>query len=116
MSALHYGIPNAGHFVASCGADRVVALWDVALVAEQGVQGGAGAGLGAGTAAGPAIALHGMTAAVNDCAFTCEGSQVGGRPCGPELGHRDATRAVYRDSFFLAALSARGGQCARARP
>ncbi len=68
--------------MASCGADRVVALWDVALLAEQGAQGGAGAGLGAGAGAGPAIALHGMTAAVNDCAFTCEGSQVGGRPCG----------------------------------
>ncbi|KAG2445013.1 hypothetical protein HYH02_008882 [Chlamydomonas schloesseri] len=61
-----------GHFVASCGADRAVALWDISLLVGPGsIPGG-----GAGASTCPAVLLHGMTGGVNDCGFTCDAAQV----------------------------------------
>uniref|UniRef100_A0A7S3QY31 Autophagy-related protein 16 domain-containing protein n=1 Tax=Dunaliella tertiolecta TaxID=3047 RepID=A0A7S3QY31_DUNTE len=51
----------AGHLAASCGTDHVVQMWDMHLV---------------GTGSGPSNTLRGMTAAVNDVAFTSDGVHV----------------------------------------
>ncbi|PNH08575.1 Protein tipD [Tetrabaena socialis] len=78
---------SPGHFIASCGADRVVALWDVSLLA------GSPGMAGAGGSAGPAISLQGMTSAVNDCAFTCDAAQVVAAGADKSLHVWDATTA-----------------------
>ncbi|GLC47015.1 hypothetical protein PLESTB_001724000 [Pleodorina starrii] len=110
---------SPGHFVASCGADRTVALWDVAMVAGPGCLGaasasasasmsgsmmGAAAGYGGGGGGGPpkvgpAITLSGMTAAVNDCAFTCDAAQVVAAGSDRALLVWDATSGRHRHTL-----------------
>ncbi|KAG2495946.1 hypothetical protein HYH03_005876 [Edaphochlamys debaryana] len=80
-----------GHFVASCGADKLVALWDVSLVVGPGALAGAGAG--------PAIALSGITSAVNDCAFTCDAAQVVAAGADKSLHVWEATSGRHRHTL-----------------
>ncbi|GIL58052.1 hypothetical protein Vafri_13255 [Volvox africanus] len=94
-----------GHFVASCGADRTVALWDVATISGAlgtvGGGGGGGGGSRGGSSGhvGPAISLMGMTAAVNDCAFTCDAAQVVAAGSDRALLVWDATSGRHRHTL-----------------
>ncbi|GIL78149.1 hypothetical protein Vretimale_7522 [Volvox reticuliferus] len=111
VSVAHKGGCNSlapqspGHFVASCGADRTVALWDVAMVSGPGALGtaaggnGGGGGGGGGGHVGPAISLTGMTAAVNDCAFTCDAAQVVAAGSDRALLVWDATSGRHRHTL-----------------
>ncbi|EFJ40916.1 hypothetical protein VOLCADRAFT_119815 [Volvox carteri f. nagariensis] len=109
-----------GHFIASCGSDKTVALWDIALVAGPGclgaataatggasaltsgslTAGGGGGGGGGGVChLSPAITLMGMTGAVNDCAFTCDAAQVVAAGSDRALLVWDATSGRHRHTL-----------------
>lgn len=73
-----------GHFIASCGIDRTVMLWDTTLL---------------DLSAGPAVVLHGMMGAVHDCAFTADGCQVVAAGADKSLHVWDATSGAARHTL-----------------
>ena len=76
----NFVVSPAGHLIASCGMNSTVLLWEsphpgLGIMAGPNSTAVPSSGSG-GSGGGAMTSLQGMTGAVNDVAFTCDGFQV----------------------------------------